>query len=71
MEIFLKMENLTVQKKMDEALKQLYEQSVPEPVRKYLDAKTGTKTKRPSRSGVSKSASASKKEKEEPLDGRS
>ena len=35
--IYLKMENTTVQEKMDEAMRQLYEQSVPEPVREYLD----------------------------------
>ncbi|MDE6454988.1 MAG: hypothetical protein K2L38_03560 [Dysosmobacter sp.] len=35
---YLKKENTTVQKKMDEALQQLYEQTVPEPVREYLDA---------------------------------
>ena len=35
--IYLEKEGSTVQKKMDEALRQLYEQSVPEPVREYLD----------------------------------
>ena len=30
---YLKKENSSVQKKMDEALRQLYEQTVPEPVR--------------------------------------
>ena len=30
--IYLKMENTTVQEKMDEAMRQLYEKSVPEPV---------------------------------------
>lgn len=40
MTFWLKKENATVQKKMDEALRQLYEQSVPEAVREYLDRKT-------------------------------
>ncbi|MCX4374390.1 MAG: DUF6103 family protein, partial [Dysosmobacter sp.] len=35
---YLKKENTTVQKKMDEALRLLYEQTVPEPLREYLDA---------------------------------
>ena len=37
---YLKKENTTVQKKMEEALRLLYEQMVPEPLREYLDAKT-------------------------------
>ena len=45
---YLKKENTTVQKKMDEALRQLYEQAVPEPVREYLDAKSAP-TARPKR----------------------
>ncbi len=37
---------------MDEALRQLYEQAVPEPVREYLDAKAATavRPRRPPRS---------------------
>ncbi len=35
--IYLKMENATVQEKLDEAMRQLYERTVPEPVREYLD----------------------------------
>ena len=35
--IYLKKENTTVQEKMDEAMRLLYEQTVPEPVREYLD----------------------------------
>jgi len=48
---YLTKENSTVQKKMDEALKQLYEQTVPEPVREYLDAKNApaARPKRPPR----------------------
>ena len=47
---YLKKENTTVQKKMDEALRLLYEQTVPEPLREYLDAKSApARPKRPSR----------------------
>ncbi len=48
---YLKKENATVQGKMDEALRQLYEKSVPEPVREYLDAKSAppARPKRPAR----------------------
>lgn len=47
MEIFLKKQNSSVQKKMEEALKKLYEEVVPEPVREFVDAKAGGKPKRP------------------------
>ena len=48
---YLAKENATVQKKMEEALRQLYETTVPEPVREYLDAKTAAaaRPKRPAR----------------------
>ena len=47
---YLKKENTTVQKKMDEALRLLYEQTVPEPLREYLDAKSApARPKRPPR----------------------
>ena len=47
---YLKKENTTVQNKMDEALRQLYEKTVPEPVREYLDAKSAPqRPKRPAR----------------------
>jgi len=39
LEFSLRKERSSVQKKMDEALKNLYEQSVPEAVREYLDRK--------------------------------
>ena len=46
---YLKKENTTVQKKMDEA-RLFYEQTVPEPLREYLDAKSApARPKRPSR----------------------
>lgn len=47
---YLGKENSTVQKKMAEALRQLYEQAVPEPVREYLDARAApARPKRPPR----------------------
>lgn len=47
---YLKKENTTVQKKMEEALRLLYEQTVPEPLREYLDAKTApARPRRPTR----------------------
>ena len=45
--IYLKKEETTVQKKLDEAMRQLYEQTVPEAVREYLDAKNASPPKRP------------------------
>ena len=54
---YLKKENTTVQKKMDEALRLLYEQTVPEPLREYLDAKSApTRPKRPPRPNQPKAA---------------
>lgn len=47
---YLKKENAIAQSKMDEALRQLYEQTVPEAVREFLDAKSApAKPKRPPR----------------------
>ena len=40
LEFSLRKEHSSVQAHMDDALKQLYEQTVPEPVREYLDSKT-------------------------------
>lgn len=54
---YLKKENSTVQKKMAEALRLLYEQAVPEPLREYLDAKSApTRPKRPPRPNQPKAA---------------
>ena len=54
---YLKKENTTVQKKMDEALRLLYEQTVPEPLREYLDAKSApARPKRPNRPSQPKAA---------------
>lgn len=48
MEVFLKKDGSSIQKKMEEILKKLYEEVVPEPVREFVDAKAGIKAKRPS-----------------------
>ena len=39
LEFSLRKEHSSVQARMDDALKQLYEQTVPESVREYLDSK--------------------------------
>ena len=55
---YLKKENASVESRMDEALRQLYEKTVPEPVREYLDAVNApTRPKRPSRPSQPKPAS--------------
>lgn len=47
---YLGKENASVQSKMDEALRQLYESAVPDPVREFLDAMAAPpKPKRPPR----------------------
>ena len=48
LEFVLRKEKTTVKKKLDEALAGLYEQSVPEPVREYLESK-GSVRDRPRR----------------------
>jgi len=48
LEFFLKKEKTTVKGKLDEALAQLYEQSVPAPLREYLDSRAAP-PRRPSR----------------------
>lgn len=61
---YLKRENTNVRSKMDEALRLLYEQTVPEPLREYLDAKAAPpRPKRPPRPSTPKAAAA----KAEPL----
>ncbi len=56
--IYLKQENSTVQKRMEDALRQLYEEKVPEPVREYLDARTAPqRPKRPPRPSQPKTES--------------
>lgn len=47
LDTYLKMENSSVQKKLEDAMEQLYTQMVPKPVQEYLEAIGGTKAKRP------------------------
>lgn len=56
LEFYLKKENTTVQKRMNEALTELYEWIVPEAVREFLDRKAPppARPKRPARPGVEK-----------------
>lgn len=51
LEFSLRKENASVRSRLDEALRQLYESCVPEPVREYLDGKETvvTKSERPPR----------------------
>ena len=48
LEFSLKKENSSVQSRMEDALRQLYEKTVPEPVREYLDSRAAP-TARPRR----------------------
>ena len=56
LEFYLKKENTTVQKRMNEALTELYERIVPEAVREFLDRKAPppARPKRPARPSVEK-----------------
>lgn len=47
LDTYLKMQNTTVQKKLETAMSRLYEETVPKPVQEYLDALGGAKAKRP------------------------
>ena len=60
LEYFLKQENSSVQKQMDEAMKKLYEEKVPETMRGYLDWKISpnAKAKRPAKSSPPKEPSS-------------
>ena len=49
LEFYLKKENTTVQKRMNEALTELYERIVPEAVREFLDRKPAPAWKSPRR----------------------
>ena len=59
LEFYLKKEKTTPQRRLEEALGQLYEQAVPEPVREYLDRQTTPppRPKRPSRPAPQKASS--------------
>ena len=49
LEFSLRKEHSSVQSRMDDALKQLYEQAVPEAVREYLDSKAAPAAVKPKR----------------------
>ena len=59
LEFSLRKEHSSVRARMDDALKQLYEQTVPESVREYLDSKAvpAPKPKRTAKSTTPKAAS--------------
>lgn len=59
LEFSLRKEHSSVQSRMDDALKQLYEQAVPEAVREYLDSKAvpAPKPKRTAKSAAPKTSS--------------
>ena len=61
LEFTLQKEGNSVQKAMDEALRQLYEQKVPQAVREYLDARTAhARPKRPSKPAASRNPAPAK-----------
>ena len=63
LEFSLRKEHSSVQALMDDALKQLYEQTVPEAVREYLDSKAvpAPKPKRTAKSAAPKTSSSEPK----------
>ena len=58
LEYYLKKENATVQKRMNEALMELYDRTVPDAAREFLDRNTPTlsKPRRPARPSTEKSS---------------
>lgn len=62
LEFSLKKENSSVQERMDDALSKLYEKTVAEPLREYLDSRTTPaakeKPKRPAKNTAPKPQSA-------------
>ena len=56
LEFYLRKENSTVQKRMDEALRKLYEEMVPEAVREFVDRKASPppRPKRPAKPSAPK-----------------
>ena len=63
LEFSLKKENSSVQSRMEDALRQLYEKTVPEAVREYLDSKAvpAPKPKRTAKSATPKTPSSEPK----------
>lgn len=64
LEFFLKKENTSVKSQMDKSLKELYERSVPEAVREYLDSKVAAARPKRSARSLPKSKEMEQKEKE-------
>ena len=58
LEFYLRKENATVQKRMDEALRKLYEEMVPEVVREFVDRKAAAAARDRSRRSAPKPAPA-------------
>ena len=58
LEFYLKKEKTTAQRRLEESLTQLYEQTVPEPVREYLDSRGAPppRPRRPAKADASKGA---------------
>lgn len=58
LEFCLKKEKATVKGRLDEALAQLYEQTVPQPLREYLDSRAGPppRPRRPPKADIPKGA---------------
>jgi len=58
----LKKENTSAQKRMEQALAELYEKAVPEPLREYVDSKSApaAKPRRPAKSEQLKSVPPTK-----------
>ena len=56
----LKKENTSAQKRMEQALAELYEKAVPEPLREYVDSKSApaTKPRRPAKQSAAKPAAS-------------
>lgn len=64
LEFSLKKERVTVQKKLEQTLAQLYEQSVPAPLKEYLDSRAGAPPRRPPRPANKERPVQGKSEKE-------
>ena len=58
LEFYLKKDKSTAQRRLEESLAQLYEQTVPEPLREYLESRTTPppKPRRPTRTDTSKAS---------------
>ncbi len=68
LEYYLKQENTTVQKKLDEAMGQLYEQTVPETVRQFVEGVRGAKPKRPAPTAKPQASQKPRPETKEEID---